>query len=47
MAVPIPIHEDQEIMQGFVDESREMLDEVEPMLIELEKISHQIGRAHV
>ena len=39
MAELIHIHEDQEILQGFVDESREMLDEVEPLLIELEERS--------
>lgn len=43
IAEPIQIHEDREIMRGFVDESREMLDEVEPMLIELESISERSG----
>jgi len=36
-------HEEQEILAGFVQESREMLDDAEPLLIELEKISNQSG----
>ena len=35
--------EEQDILTGFVQESREMLDDAEPLLIELEKISNQSG----
>jgi len=33
----------QELQLGFVEEAREMLDELEPSLIELETISNQSG----
>jgi two-component system chemotaxis sensor kinase CheA len=35
--------EQQELIQGFVEESREMMEEVEPLLIELEKRSDESG----
>jgi two-component system chemotaxis sensor kinase CheA len=35
--------EGKEILAGFVQESREMLDNAEPLLIELEKLSRQSG----
>jgi two-component system, chemotaxis family, sensor kinase CheA len=35
--------EQQDILLGFVDEGREMLDEVEPLLIEIEQLSDSSG----
>ena len=37
--------ENKELLQGFIEEGREMLDEVEPKIIELEEISSVIGAA--
>lgn len=41
MAVIEQFDDQRELLQGFVTEGREMLDDVEPYLIELEKISEQ------
>ena len=37
--------ENKELLQGFIEEGRDMLDEVEPKIIELEEISSVIGAA--
>jgi len=36
-------HEQQQLLQGFIEEGRELLDEVEPLLIELEKTADESG----
>lgn len=43
MSASMQDHEQQELIQGFLEESREMLDAVEPQLIELEKGSDYLG----
>ena len=35
--------DNKELLQGFVEEGREMLDEVDPLLVELEKIEEKTG----